>query len=387
LDFNKHREAKNLIPVEVENKEEYYFDLMNIENSFTGRADVMFSNDFFLECSQLIINAIALFEMGYFDCAFYSLRQSLEISTTIVYFVDDDKENRKKEIRKWRNEERFPLQSQMINQLQQRNKEFKEIKDKMNVYFEEIESIKRKLNKYVHKQGFDKFYTIRNNSFKRKFNPQDLNEDFEQAIIKCIGAVAVFRLAIDPMPLLLNDNEIYVRTPQLMTDPYSDKFLDKYIGEHHINSYKQTQLYQDHYEHFIRNEAMTPAVMHVVKENFIQRDKIDEIFKQKHLLSLHDIVSCILIAFSTKIAIVYSYGGFNFYFSNTKSVKEKSGFSSDDFKGFSESSRYNRPYHGAYLSYHKVESDDFFIEHNEEFNDGEIDFLNKLYTTHNKLNV
>lgn len=160
FDFIEHKENENIIPSELPEKEQYYLDLMNIEHSFTGRLDVMFSNDFFREASQLIINAITLYEKGYFDCAFYSLRQLLEISTTIVYFVDDDEVNRKKELKKWRNQERFPQQGQMLNQLQNRKKEFSNIKEKMSLYFEEVEQTKRKLNKYVHKQGFDKFYII-----------------------------------------------------------------------------------------------------------------------------------------------------------------------------------------------------------------------------------
>ncbi|ELI6456089.1 hypothetical protein RRM46_002331 [Flavobacterium psychrophilum] len=384
FDFISHRENENIIPTSIQDKEKYYFDLMNIQHSFTGRLDVMFSNDFFREASQLIINAIKLYEDGYFDCAFYSIRQSLEISTTIVYFVDDDEESRKRELRKWRNEERFPQQGQMLNQLQNRKKEFSNIKEKMSLYFEEVELIKNKLNKYVHKQGFDKFYIHRKYPFKKNFDETKMLKDFESSLIKSIGAIAVFRLAIDPMPLLLNDESIYKRTIQLMTESYSDDFLGKYIGHIHINAYKETELYKSHYEHFIQNEEMSPAVTDLVKNDFVDRNKIDEIMKQKHLLNAYELVALALFSFSRKISKIYCIGGFHFYFSDTESTRSKLGWSSNDFKVFeNDEQKFNKKYDEAFLSYFSKWDEDYYIEHIMEFSENEINILKEISTTPN----
>ena len=67
FNFIKHKENEYLVPVTIEEKESYYYDLMNIEHSFTGRVDAWITNTFIMEAAQLIINAIHLFEMGYFD--------------------------------------------------------------------------------------------------------------------------------------------------------------------------------------------------------------------------------------------------------------------------------------------------------------------------------
>lgn len=176
FDFTGHKEKENIIPIKLKGKKQYYLDLMNIENSWTCRVDAMFSNEFFLEAVQLIINAITLFEKGYFDCAFYSLRQSLEISTTIVYFVDDSETNRKQELSKWKNQDRFPMHNQMIAELQKRKNVFANIKDEMTLYFREIEETKEKLNKYVHKQGFDKFYVLKNHPLNKNKKRPDKND-------------------------------------------------------------------------------------------------------------------------------------------------------------------------------------------------------------------
>ena len=68
FDFIEHKESNNLIPLKIENKERYYLDLLNIEHSWTGRLDAQLANTFILESNQLLINAITLFEQGYFDC-------------------------------------------------------------------------------------------------------------------------------------------------------------------------------------------------------------------------------------------------------------------------------------------------------------------------------
>ncbi|MGE7686755.1 hypothetical protein [Peribacillus simplex] len=76
FNFLEHQEKRNLIPLELPSKKDYYFDLSQLENSFVSRFDVFqIANTFFMESVQLITNAISLFDKGYFDSAYYSLRQ------------------------------------------------------------------------------------------------------------------------------------------------------------------------------------------------------------------------------------------------------------------------------------------------------------------------
>jgi hypothetical protein len=385
FDFIKFKESENIIPLKLDGKKQFYLDLMNIEYSWTGRIDVMFSNNFFREAVQLIINAITLFERGYFDCAFYSLRQSLEISTIVVYFVDDTESNRKQGLTRWENQDRFPMYNQMIAELQKRKSVFADIKDKMTLYFEEIEEIKQKLNKYVHKQGFDKFYVLRNNPINKNNGQEKLLSDFKKFLMRSMGAIAVFRLAIDPFPLLLANESIYNRTKQLMTEGYSDSFIEKYIGKNHIEAYKKTDLYKSYYESIITEEEMLPFVINVVKHGFVDRTKINKIISQKHLLSNYDIVAVALISYSEKIAKVYCIGGLHWYFTNIKTVRKKTAFASADFDVFKDGTKkYNVKYDEAFLSHLKICDEDYYLEHNEEFDINEIRELEKISTTHNK---
>lgn len=388
FDFVKHREQENIYPIKLIGKEKFHSDLFNIHQSWTGRIDARFSNDFFRESIQLIINCMALFEQGYFDCAFYSLRQSLEIATTIVYFVDDNHENRSKQIAKWKNQERFPLHKQMINELNQRRKEFSDIKNKMSTYFDNLESTKQKLNKYVHKQGVDKFYIYQNSPMIGKTEDwrDKLITNFITYLKVSIGAVATLRLVIDPFPVLLADEKIYKRTGEFVTEGYTLDFIEEYIGLEHIKSYKKTNMYTAYYDHFIGNEEMLPPVLDVVKHNFIDRTKREEILSQKHLLSQIDLVAIDFILFSEKISKVHGIGGFYYYFSNIKTIRNKNSWSSQDFNDLKGSGpKFNRPYDEAFLSFVEINNESYYLEHNEAFSVKEIEEIVDLCLRNQKI--
>lgn len=381
MSFNhiEYRETKNITPIKLANKEQYYLDILNIEYSWIGRLDVMWwANTFLMEAAQLIINAIVLFEKGYFDCAFYSLRQSLELSTTMVYLVDADESNRDKELAQWKSAGHFPMHRQMMKTLEKRRKEFVDIREKMGEYFEDISATKSKLEKYVHKQGFGKFYISRNRFAPPQKYQNALIHVFEEHLKKCIGAVAIFRLIIDPLPVLLCDEEIYNRTGDFLTEPYSCDFIEKYIGSRHVEAYRNTEMYKGFYEHFIKQEPMKPPVVAVVKNQYIDKEKKQEILNQRHLLSPKDLVAVTLSCFSDKIACIYCMGGLSQYFTNVKTVRKAMVWSSQDLVNMKNSGeKYNIRYGEAYISWLDFQGECYFIEHNEVFSESEITELEK----------
>ncbi len=383
FDFIKYRETKGLIPLKIRKKEKYYLDIINLEESWTGRLDAQISNTFILEAVQLIINSIRLFELGYFDAAFYSLRQSLEVSTTMTYLIDNDEQTRKDELSKWKKQSKFPMYNQMIQMLEKNGHVFAEIKEKMKNYFEELNITKQKLNKYVHKQGFNTFYFSKNHPINVTKDKNEFILEFETYLKKCIGAIAVYRLTIDPFPILLNDKEIYVRTGDLMTRGYDDDFIENYIGKENIEQYKKTDFYQSFYEQIIQNEAKNEYVTNVVKHQFIDKTKIDIILKQKHLLSKNDLVAVILCAFSEKVSKIYCIGGLQMYFSSTKSKRKSMSLNSLDFKKFEENeNNYNLTYDEVFISTIKLYDEIYFIEHNTEFDTNEINELEMIKSLH-----
>lgn len=379
FDFLKYKENQHLVPVKIKSKESYYSDLINIENSFTGRVDAWLSNTFIHESVQLIINAINLFEMGYFDCAYYSLRQSLELSTTMIYLVDIDEKKKEIELRKWKNEKRFPMQTQMMEFLSKNGAVFKDFKDKLDSYFKYLNSIKTKLNKFVHKQGLDKFYVSRNHPINSSKSRKKFINEFELHLKTCIGAVAVFRLAIDPFPVLLNDEDMFHRTGDLMTSPYSDEFINLYIGHSTIQKYKKTEIYQGHYDYFINEERKQECVTNVVKHQYIDINKIDDILKQKHLLSDLDLDVVLICKLSNKVVKIYTLDGLMQYFTSRKTVRTKMSWDSRDFKRFKElESALNIPYDEAFITYILINAEGYFIEHNEPFSKDEFEKIKTI---------
>ena len=80
--------------------------------------------------------------------------------------------------------------------------------EKMPEFFSDAKDLSAALNKYVHKQGLRHFYISRNHPMNQNKSQEAFISDFQYYLEKCIGVVAVMRLAIDPFPVLLMDDEI-----------------------------------------------------------------------------------------------------------------------------------------------------------------------------------
>lgn len=65
------RKNQNIKPIVLPNKVKFYSDLINIEHSWSGRMDTNICNTFIMEAEQQLVNAIEMFEFGYFDCAYH----------------------------------------------------------------------------------------------------------------------------------------------------------------------------------------------------------------------------------------------------------------------------------------------------------------------------
>ena len=374
------KEQEHLVPVPIPNKMQYYADLANIEHSSTGRLDVwLIAYTFISESVRLLINALCLFEKGYFDCAFYSLRQSLEISTTLVYLVDADDEARERELSKWEAQSRFPMHKEMMELLSKKGHVFQDMKDKLGFYFERLERTKSRLNKHVHKQGFDKFYVSRNHITNSRQPRDEFRNEFEEHLKTCIGAVAVFRLAIDPFPVMLHDEEVYYRTGDLLTNPYSQEFIEKYIGEDTVQAYKTTQLYQIQYQWFMNHERQSESVNYVLKDQYIDTMHIGELLAQSHLLDDTSLGAVELCAQSEKVCKVYTQDGWFNFWTDRSSVRKKMNWNGLEFMAYSKNSvAWNMPYDEAYLSYVDLRGIRLLMEHNTPFSDEEIRSLREF---------
>ena len=207
------------------NASDYLWDIENITWAETGLIDAFEANRFFDEASQMIANSIFLFQKGFFDTAFYSLRQSIEISIGTLYLTANPEK-----MKEWKKLEPGFESGKMADFLRKHEPVFKEIRDKIPTFFDNIRAIQKKTNKYVHKQGYSSFYTTQKYSWSDHREDKvylKIVSDFEETLKVAIGAVAMYRLAIDPLPIILMDGEMMMRSGDFVTRTYSDEFVNK----------------------------------------------------------------------------------------------------------------------------------------------------------------
>ena len=371
-----YRKAKNIRPISLPDKERYYWDLQNIENSWTGRIDANLCNTFVMEAEQQLVNAIELFEMGYFDCAYYSLRSAVEISTTMVFLADLPEADREKQLEAWKATLDFPMETQMIRQLAKSGAVFADMLAKMDDFFSGAKNLNAELNKFVHKQGLQHFYMARNHPINQHKSQTAFIKTFEDYLTRCIGVVAVMRLAIDPFPILLMDEEILLRCFDSMTEPYSEDFVEKYIGQSTLSDYKNTDLYIGTYESFISEEKKNEAVFNVMKYQYIDTTRFDEIFSQLHLLSIYNIVAVLITFACNKIVKVYTLDGLMMYHTNKETNRKNHSWSTEDFNKFGKSDKLiNQKYDEAYISVFTFKDELYYAEHNELLRQMDVDAI------------
>jgi len=376
--YSEFRKSQNIYPLKIPNKEELYLDLRNIENSWSGRMDTNIGNTFIMEANQLLVNSIELFELGYFDCAYFSLRSAIDISTTMVFLIDMPEVDKKNYLHNWKNLLDFPQRMQMIKKLAKEGSVFTEMYDNMPTFFIKAESVSQKLNKYVHKQGLSNFYISKNHPMNANNSRETFISNFVKHLSEVMGIVAIMRLAIDPFPILLMDEEIIYRCFDSITDPYSEKFVDTYIGETIIDEYKKTKFYYETKDSIAIEEKKSQAVFDIVKHQYIDTQKFEEIVKQFHLMAIEDVVATIIACSCEKITKVYSAGGLLMFFTNRKTNRTKHSWSGFDFQQFQNSTHpHNQQYDEAYISVFKHNNEFYFAEHNDVLLKNDIDTIKK----------
>ena len=361
-------------PLELCNAEKYIVDINNISLATTGFVHAWESNLFFDEACQLIINAIKLFQLGYFDCAFYSLRQSIETSIGIIYLTaNPNKED------EWKTLLSGFESGKMTDWLKNNEPTFMDIREKMHGFFDNVWNVQKRMNKYIHKQGYASFYQVTRNPFlvqQKGTSESQIIMDFEYYLKLCIGAVAIYRLAIDALPVVLMDEDVRLRTGDLITKPYSQEFVDTYIGNENIEAFKTTDIYKSFYESLQRNEKQNEAVYNLIHFQYYNREKMDDYEAQLHLCSFTDRVVMCLFTISNKISQVF-VDGIHWYYSDVRSNnKDKPitmglSYFEDLFSNIEND--FNLHYHNAFLSRCQINGNYTYFEHNEILGEKEVE--------------
>lgn len=374
----------NVKPLSLPNAKQYLEDLSDLRLSDSGiLAEV---NPFFFvnEACQLLANSVELFQLGYFDCAFYSVRQAIELSLSGLYLFSNPNK-----MKGWRNLEKgFELRT-IVPELKVGKEEFVEIKDLFGDFFERLEKEKKLMNKYVHKQGFKSLY-YHYDSINAHGKPERitlLTKDYETILHDTITAVALYRLVIDPYPILMLDEDIVTRMPDLMAESFSKRFVEKYFPEEYVERYKQSKIYQGFYDYFKALPVQNEAVYALIHWQLFERKDYNLIKEQHELLSLHDMEAVDLFMVSPKIGAIIIDGCIN-YNSETK-LKDSSlvignAYYSEIFEGKKD---YNVIHKGDYISRFPLNDSMTYLMHNAELLKEEINKISVLCEQYTKLFV
>ena len=250
---------------------------------------------------------------------------------------------------------------------------------KMHGFFDNVWNVQKRMNKYIHKQGYASFYQVTRNPFlvqQKGTSESQIIMDFEYYLKLCIGAVAIYRLAIDALPVVLMDEDIRLRTGDLITAPYSQEFVDTYIGNENIEAFKTTDIYKSFYESLQRNEKQNEAVYNLIHFQYYNREKMDDYEAQLHLCSFTDRVVMCLFTISNKISQVF-VDGIHWYYSDVRSNnKDKPitmglSYFEDLFSNIEND--FNLHYHNAFLSRCQINENYTYFEHNEILGEKEVE--------------
>ena len=250
-----------------------------------------------------------------------------------------------------------------------------------------IEKINERINKHIHKQGYDFYYHYRHSipSEKEHALVDSLIEEYEEFIELTIGVVAVFKLVLDPLPILLSEEEIENRLPDILTEPYSQLFMERYIGKKNIEEFKSTARYQDFKNDIASRPRLSDAVYDLWKWHIFERENAQQILDQIAQLSYKEKLVVLLALASNKVAHVYFYDGLLMFATDVKCDRTILSCSSDEFKQVRLSEhRMNVPFKNVLLTVFDTYDDDVcFVEHDTPFDAEEWFSLCKIVANFN----
>ena len=347
------------------------FGLMPI----TGQVKIMYCNSFLRESIQLLTNSIFLFEDGYFDCAFYSVRQAGELADNMLYIAKKEDGT----LEKWSAKERFPMSGKLKEQLERLSCDYSEIKSLLPNYFEEYSQLIKKAHKIIHKQGFDTFYCIRNRIAGENKFPNDKEiRLFMDCLKYTIGMILILFIIIEPISLALADEEIDQRLNiNFITEPIDVEFFNDQLQPYNIiEIIKKSDFYQKYILSFADLTPMSPAVYSVIRDEAWNLDALDEIEMQKDLLGAYERFMLDILRRGLKISIFYYLGGIAWYYTSIMSNYDRKVYGGDEFIKYKNSNqKFNQPCQNAFISVVKMFDETLFLEHNEPLSSAEISFL------------
>lgn len=304
-----------------------------LADSISGIVSTPPFNHFLLESCQLLANSLDLIHQGYFDAAFYSVRQAGEVILVGTLFSNLEESERKAKYEKWVSLDRFPSFSELSKMLRSKDIEYRDLLEQMPEIDELISKLNKRANKYIHKQGHESFYTKPYEVVPE--SAKHIREDFTDYFTTTVKACAIFRLAVDPFPILLSDPECEFRFPDCMTLEFGQSFIDNCLGIEFVKHYIETDYYRN-WVNAIKSTfpQLKEATYNVSNLHYIDLSNIEDILDELDKLTLYEATAVLFTAlFSEKVIAIHITGMLD-AFSN--SARPSSGLYLSDMSAYAE---------------------------------------------------
>lgn len=319
-----------------ENALDYYHLYSYVDelaDSISGIVETPSFNQFLLESCQLLANSLDLIHQGYFDAAFYSVRQAGEVILIGTLFSNLEESERKAKYEKWVSLDRFPSFSELSKMLRSKDIEYRDLLEQMPEIDELISKLNKRANKYIHKQGHESFYTKPYEVVPE--SAKHIREDFTDYFTTTVKVCAIFRLAVDPFPILLSDPECEFRFPDCMTLEFGQNFIDNCLGNEFVKHYIETDYYRN-WVNAIKSTfpQLKEATYNVSNQHYIDLSHIEDILDELDKLTLYEATAVLFTAlFSEKVIAIHITGMLD-AFSN--SARPSSGLYLSDMSAYAE---------------------------------------------------
>lgn len=279
-----------------------------LADSVSGLVSTPSFNQFLLESCQLLANSLDLIHQGYFDAAFYSVRQAGEIILVGTLFSNLEESERKAKYEKWVSLDRFPSFSELSKMLRSKDIEYRDLLEQMPEIDELISKLNKRANKYIHKQGHESFYTKPYEVVSE--SAKHIREDFTDYFKTTVKVCAIFRLAVDPFPILLSDPECEFRFPDCMTLEFGQSFIDNCLGKELVKHYIETDYYRN-WVNAIKSTfpQLKEATYNVSNLHYIDLSNIEDILDEIDKFTLYEATAVLFTAlFSEKVSAIHITG-------------------------------------------------------------------------------
>jgi hypothetical protein len=371
----------HLRPCRLDDRDAILQATLDIEMSLTGRAGMFQLNVFFEEASKELRNAVKLFESGMFDAAFYSVRSAVELARVVAYFSGDDDPASSELYETWKKGGWFPLDGKIRKKLAEVCAPFQEVKDALPEFFPERDNALFRANKYIHRQGFNTFYSLtqRPQPWYAEYLPA-MRDEFHAFIMGAVTKIILLRLSVDPFPILLRDPDVMYKIHYIsLTKPLSDTVVELFLTPRIIDSYRSTSFYSQHAAEFSDNEPFSKPVYELFNFGTYHHTDHEKITQQFKYLAKSDRIAVRIFELMTDVSCIYTGLGLKMY--TTESFNFNKGFSisSDDFRTDPEQPGIvNRPCPQGYETHIHIDGDVYVLVHAHPLSDDSMRSLERL---------